>query len=108
MSTKINYEKYGLSRFRYEELNSFCRQYDEYKKQRKSASAAQREYLDDKIKLIEKTAKEVCADYPGIYSYLLKNVTQGEDYYKIGPPLKKNSFYKLRRNFFVLLNKRKD
>ena len=62
MGTKINYEKYGISKERYEELRAFCLQYKEYKTRLRKlksgvmscASVDEIKNIEEKIKLIEK------------------------------------------------------
>ena len=116
MGTKINYEKYGISKERYEELRAFCLQYKEYKTRLRKlksgvmscASVDEIKNVEEKIKLIEKCVKEVCASVPGVNYALLRNVTEHKcGYEMIMPPMSKNSFYKLRKDFFVLLNETK-
>lgn len=119
VGSKINYEKYGISKARYEELRAFCMQYSEYKTRRRqlrsgvvsvSSESAETEVkiLGEKISLIEHCVKQACTRAPGVYKYLLRNVTEPDcGYNLLLPPIEKNSFYKLRKDFFILLNKSK-
>lgn len=117
MGTKINYEKYGISKERYEELRAFCLQYKEYKTRLRklksgvllcSSAETEIKILEEKITTIEKCVKQVCNSLPGVYYALLRNVTEHKcGYEMVLPPMSKNSFYKLRKDFFVLLNETK-
>ena len=56
-----------------------------------------------KIKAIEEAAQ---AAAPGIYAWLLRNVTRGETYEKLNPPCGRAQFYAAHRRFFAELDAR--
>lgn len=120
--------EYELSKNRVCELMAFCRQYDEKKQklsdlyllssppfeapvqggvngnptEKKALKAAR---LQEDIELIEKCADEAGEHEPNIVKPLMKAVTQGLSYYKVGITYEdKNSFYLRRRRFFWLLD----
>lgn len=126
-------DDFGISNKRYRELYYFCQQYHEWKDELrwnsdtlKSPSltgmpgsgaisdqtgnhATKRAELSLKCDLIEQTAYE--AD-PVIYPHIIKNVTNegiGFTYLQtvMNIPCGKDLFYKARRKFFYLLDKKK-
>ena len=56
-----------------------------------------------RIRAIEEA---VTAAGPGIYTWLLRNVTRGETYEKLGPPCGRVQFYAARRRFYMELDTR--
>ena len=125
-------EKWGISRYRYEELRAFCMQYREWKRELASipeisgqgfdavakgktpsspteAIALRRTDLEQRCRIVETAAEEAG---PGISEYLLRAVTEefcGSQYLRerCGMPCGRNYFYNSRRRFFALLNSRK-
>lgn len=89
-------KKYGISRYRYIELQYFCLQYQE----KKQSGGRANEY---DIKMIEETAQEVSGQ---LYEYLMKNVAYGIRWDDIGAPCGRRQFYELRHLFFIVLNAR--
>ncbi|WP_206460411.1 hypothetical protein [Anaerovorax sp. IOR16] len=129
----LKLEQFSISKYRYRELHNFCRQYPEWRDElkyntdalrggsmdgmprggKKSDStgniAIRRAELQRKCEIIEQTAIEADAE---IYQYLITNVTQDVGYYYLRDimrmPAGKKKFYKARRNFFSLLDIKKD
>lgn len=134
MGTKIRPEtskknEYWLERHRYYELKHFCLQYPIWKKaynaldglsKKNIASpplntneisdptakcAESKLFFSCRITMIEKVAKETDAE---LFKYILKAVTEGHsyDYLKtnLNIPCCKDTYYKLYRKFFWLLN----
>lgn len=123
-----NSENY-ISRYRYLELKNFCFQYSEWKRAAnnlliKNSSLGERVQTSDisnpveeaaekretylkKIKLVEETCHEVSDE---CYTYLLACVVYGKNTYdsltaKHGVlPVGRNTFYKLYRRFFLVLD----
>lgn len=102
----LRLEKYGISRYRYRELQYFCLQYVEYDKK------------SWKRKLIVETLKSVIRkSYKGVRKYdlyhcLLRSVTQFRynydyAYMRENIPCSKAEYQKLRRLFFVDFNKKR-
>ncbi len=127
----LNLSKYGISPKRYRELYYFCLQYEEMKEKLKSIYALQSSKFDSNIQsnvasdptqkkaiaaakiskdleIIEQTAIEADDE---IYQYLLMNVTNQIPYtylrYDLGMPCGHDKFYKARRRFYYLLDKKK-
>lgn len=127
----INLTNYDISPKRYRELYYFCLQYEEMKEKLKSIYSLQSSKLDNNIQsnstsdatqkkalaaeklsreveLIEQTA--IAADNE-LYQYLLMNVTNQVPYtylrYDLGMPCGHDKFYKARRRFYYLLDKKK-
>ena len=126
--------KYYIDKHRYYELKHFCLQYNEWKKayancnesiifaanlERTSTSsvhsdltakyAIKKVYYGDRIKLIEKAAKET-DDF--LYPYILKAVTEGLSYpylkTKLDIPCGRDMYYDRYRKFFWLLSEMRD
>lgn len=109
-----------ITKQKYLELKHFCLQYHEKKKEisyglRSTKSdggcsgeigkpterqAIRNAILKRDVEMIEQTALE--AD-PGIYPWLLKNVTEGIPYEYLDVPMSRTKFYDARRYFFYLL-----
>ncbi|MBR3739256.1 MAG: hypothetical protein IKN04_02220 [Clostridia bacterium] len=119
--------KYWISRHRYYELKHFCLQYPEWKKSYISLDglpmrslctadsarsngvgkptemyAEARIYYKDRMEMVEKLAEKAAGDLAGL---LLKAVTEGLSFEKIGPPCCKEVWYAAYRRFFWLLDK---
>ena len=131
---ELKLEKYGITSKRYKELCGFCEQYPDWKAfletnkdtVRSGASdgmpysktnsisdqsaelAIKRVAIQEKVDLIEKTAKE--AD-PDLWEYIIKSVCYEQPFWYIRDimraPISHNSFYGKRKYFFFLLDKRK-
>ena len=126
----INWIDYGISKNRYEELKSFCKQYEEKKSKIKyglssnncdgmphsnevgnptERNAINNSIYADECKMIEEAAIRT---NPIIYRYLLKSVTMGLSYEEIEYdrkygriPMCRSDFYGYRRLFFHYLDK---
>lgn len=124
------YEKYGISKNRFLQLKYLARQFDEM---REYEGRLRRDEIDrvqpantawhakdptgnkairlatlsyaDKIRAIEEAAR---AAAPGMERALLRCVTRGESWERIGPPCGRDQFYAMRRMFFVELDRRVD
>ena len=126
-----DYTDFGISRDRYRELLSFCRQYQEWKAEAGSLigvgaqrysvmphgsevsdpvfrMAARRERLIEKINLVEETAQQI--DGGRWRAALIQNICMGRALRFIDPAIlptsRRNDFFQQRRAFFVLLNAR--
>lgn len=129
------YEDYGISKYRYKELKSFCLQYNEKKAKIQyglkgvtadgmphgnsvgsptERRAVDNVLLENDIKAIEDAAKAV-ADITGvdIASFILKSVTQDTAYENIEYdaekgriPIGKTDFYACRRLFYSCLDRK--
>lgn len=117
-----------LSKYRYRELKYFCLQYRELKDKLKQmpyesvrsmqitdmpsghkisdtvqSIAVKRLEIERKIKAIEQSAIEADS---GIYKEILYNVTEGISYHYLNVPCCKEYFYKKRKLFFNILDKK--
>lgn len=134
MSTTLRPElsvrnKYWIEKHRYYELKHFCLQYPSWKKALLSMSylslkisdgtgissykhddptarcAEARMFYNDRIAMVEKTAKETDSD---LSDYILKAVTEGISYdylkLRLDIPCCKDTYYELYRKFFWLLS----
>lgn len=126
-----DYTDFGISRDRYRELLSFCRQYQEWKAEAASLLgvraqslshmphgtdvgdpvfrvAVRREHLLAKIQLVEQVADQV--DGGRWRAALIQNICMGRALRFIDPAIlptsRRNAFYDQRRAFFLLLNHR--
>lgn len=114
---------YYISEFRLYELIYFCLQYPEWKKKvitynykygtdewanPTEEEAIEHEELREKMKLIEKTAKNSGGE---IYEYLFKAVTEDLSFTylrtKLDMPCGRDKYYKTRDKFFYLLSQEK-
>lgn len=131
ISTK---NKYWIDKHRHYELKHFCLQYPTWKKtyaainelsasssilERVSSGdqitdmtakcAMKKVYYSNRIKLVEKAAKEADED---LYFYILKAVTEGLSYTylksKMDIPCGKDMYYDRYRRFFWLLSNSRD
>lgn len=136
MSTTVRAEvskrnKFWIDRHRYYELTHFCLQYKQWRdvylsldgaarvipecvpysvtnaySDPTAKAAAAREYLGEKIVMVDKAAK--MAD-PELADYILRAVTEGESYESIDAkcsiPCSRDTFYDRRRRFFWILDK---
>lgn len=124
----IKLDEYGISRARYYELLSFCRQYEEKKEKLRALrglSAVQNDgmphghdpgdptgkkalralQLRDDIEIVEKCV-EACV-VEAAREALLANVTRGTAPEMYSIPYSRRQFYELRRRFFFLLDQEK-
>lgn len=124
-----NYTDVGISRDRYRELLSFCRQYQEWKAEAASLlgvgaqqysvmphgtdpgdpvgrAVMRRERLLAKCALVERVAEAV--DDGRWRAALIQNICMGKALHFIDPVIlptsRRNDFYRQRRAFFVLLD----
>ena len=121
----------GISQDRYQELLYFCRQYPEWKSEAASLlgiravkmdglphgsgksdpvamAAERREKLMEKISIVDECARAIGE---GLwYAAIIQNVCIGRSYEQMDralmPTSDKNAYFKRRREFFELLNKR--
>lgn len=131
---ELKLEKYGITSKRYKELCGFCEQYPDWKmflannqdtvkskeidgmpfsntgvtSDQTSDLAIKRAVIQEKVDLVEKTAKEADSD---LWKYIIKSVCYEQPFWYIRDimkaPISHNSFYAKRRYFFYLLDKRK-
>lgn len=129
---KPDWNEYGISRQRYNELRAYCLQYPEWISEASSLAgvgaqqygehirgsehtsvvvraAERREELLDKINLIEGLASAV--EGGRWYAALIQNCCMGKPLSCIDPTILptsfRNPFYIARRKFFILLNTKK-
>ena len=122
----------GISASRYRELLHFCRQYPEWKTEANSllgiravkvdglphgsgksdpvsAAAEKRAVLVEKIAIVDECALAI--DGGAWYASIIQNVCIGRSYEQMDralmPTSDKNAYFKKRREFFDLLNKKK-
>ena len=118
--------KYDISANRYLELKYFCRQYREKQSQLRSLTeissftpegrsgggisdktaslAIKRMQLLEDMKLVEQSAFEADSD---IYQYIINHVADGVPVEYLGVPCSRATFYRRKRKFFWLLDKKK-
>jgi hypothetical protein len=126
------WKQIGISQDRYRELLHFCRQYPEWKTEANSLlgiraikadglphgsgksdpvamAAEKREKLIEKIGIVDDCAKAV--DNGAWYASIIQNVCIGRPYEQMDralmPTSEKHAYFKRRREFFELLDKRK-
>lgn len=124
------WKQIGISADRYRELLHFCRQYPEWKTEANSLlgiravkmdgkphgsgksdpvamAAEKRDRLLAKIKLIDDCAREIGGGK--WYAALIQNVCIGRSYEQMDralmPTSERNAYFKVRRQFFEMLNK---
>ena len=124
------WKQIGISADRYRELLHFCRQYPEWKTEANSLlgiravkmdgqphgsgksdpvamAAEKRDRLLAKIKLIDDCAREIGGG--AWYAALIQNVCIGRSYEQMDralmPTSERNAYFKVRRQFFEMLNK---
>lgn len=131
---QLKLEEYGITGKRYKELCGFCEQYPDWVLwlKRNSDTLSGKEFdgmphsktnstsdetaklaikrieIQEKINLIEDTAKEAA---PDLWEFLIKSVCYEQPFWYIRDimeaPTSRNSFYAKRRYFFYLLDKKK-
>ena len=126
------WKQIGISQDRYQELLHFCRQYPEWKTEANSllgiraikadglphgsgtsdpvaVAAEKREKLIEKIAMVDECAKAI--DNGDWYASIIQNVCIGRPYEQMDralmPTSDANAFFRRRREFFDILNKRK-
>ena len=131
---QLKLEKYGITSKRYKELCGFCEQYPDWKSflltnidtvkskemdgmpYSKTGSfssptedlAIKRAAIQDKVDLVEQTAKEAS---PDLWEFIIKSVCYEMPFWYIRDiakaPVSQSAFYDSRRYFFCLLDKRR-
>ncbi len=128
---KPQWSDYGISRYRYDELTAFCRQYPEKKAEAASLLGVgsqrldgmphgtdvgdptgrvveRRERLLSDIALIEKCAAQV--DGGRWYTALIQNICLRKGYpyldAEIMPTSNRNDFFKVKKRFFTVLDEK--
>lgn len=122
--------KYGISNARQRELRAFCEQLPEWKQflaehkntvesnryrdvpektmgaisDKTADLAVKRANLQEKIRLIEATARETD---PKLWKYIIDSVCYDIPFYKLNVPISQNAFYDRRRYFYFLLDHKK-
>ena len=126
------WKQIGISQDRYRELLHWCRQYPEWKTEANSllgiraikadglphgngksdpvaAAAERREKLIEKIAIVDECARAI--DGGAWFASLIQNICIGRSYEQMDralmPTSDKNAYFKKRREFFELLDKRK-
>ena len=127
------WKQIGISQDRYTELLHFCRQYPEWKAEANSligiravkidglphgsgksdptaAAAERREKLLAKIQVVDECAKAIGGGE--WYAAIIQNVCIGRPYTQMDralmPTSDKNAYFRKRREFFELLNKKRE
>ena len=127
------WKQIGISRDRYIELLHFCRQYPEWKREANSLlgiraikadgmphssrksdpvvmAAEKREKLLEKIKTLDDCAREISGGE--WHAAIIQNVCIGKAYTQMDralmPTSDKNAFFRIRREFFEILNRKKE
>lgn len=125
----LNLDTYNISGNRYRELKYFCRQYREKQSRLRSMTeigspafdgngggggrtsdrtadmAIKKAELQKDLELIEQTAIEADAE---IYQYIISHVADGIPFEYLGVPSSRATFYRRKRKFFWLLDKKKN
>lgn len=121
------YREAGMTQERLSELQNYCLQYPQYKRRVANARAGVADRpgrrsgawkrndptgnaavalachpAQRRLDLIERCVNHVAE--PAVALALLKNVTEGVDYYLLRPPCGVNQFYVLRQLFFLELD----
>ena len=126
------WKQIGISQDRYQELLHFCRQYPEWKTEANSLlgiraikvdglphgngtsdpvhmAAERREKLMEKIAIVDECARAI--EDGEWHAAIIQNVCIGKSYSQMDralmPTSDSNAFFKRRREFFDILNKRK-
>ena len=126
------WKQIGISQDRYRELLHFCRQYPEWKKEANSllgirairadgqphgngksdpvaVAAEKRERLIEKIRIVDECAMAI--DGGVWFASIIQNVCIGKPYEQMDralmPTSDRNAFFKKRREFFDMLNKKR-
>lgn len=126
------WKQIGISKDRYQELLHFCRQYPEWKMEANSMIgiraikadglphgsgksdpvaeiAERREKLIEKISIVDECARAI--ENGEWYAALIQNVCIGKTYTQMDralmPTSDRNAFFRKRREFFDVLNRRK-
>lgn len=104
-------KKYGISELRFRELYYYALQYGEWEKELKQGSCSQQraEDLRHRITQIDETVFETCEE---LAPYIKLGVTNKDITYTVlalgcGIPCSRNTYYKYRRKFYWLLDKKK-
>ena len=131
---ELRLEKYGISKKRYKELCGFCEQYPDWKlflannkdpvkgmkyddvmtfntgsnSDQTAALAIKRAAIQEKVDLIESTAKEAS---PDLWEYIIKSVCYEMPFWYIrdimAAPIGQGMFYAHRKYFFYLLDRKR-
>ncbi len=128
---ELNLSEYGISKYRVRELEAFCMQYEEKKKEIKELytnskvspdvavqggdvgkpteqKAIRALQLQNDIAMVETCLKLACDGSEILIEKLKLNVTRGWGIGRLGyVPCGQRQFYNLRRKFFILLNETK-
>lgn len=104
-------KEYKISEIRFRELYYFCLQYHEWKSQRSKYTRDSREYQEytEKINMVERACEEVGGE---LAPYIREAVTnKGITYQtlrsRMNIPCSSNTYYKYRRKFYWLIDKKK-
>lgn len=128
----LRLDQYGITRWEYDELYAFCRQYPE-KKARISALYGLRAVAQDgqphgstpgdptsraaidavtdplrrDVDVIEQAVRDACGEDVGMQQYLLRNVCFGDTFDQLQLPCRRDAFVRTRRKFYFLLAKKR-
>lgn len=109
-----------LTKYRKKELEYFCLQYGDYKKELANINYAKgtsewddptyeeviyRERLQKNIEVIDETMHQVCSDI--LCPYMYRCICKGEKYEYLEIPCGRRQFYDLRDEFYIVLSQKK-
>ena len=99
--------EHGISRWRYRELKAICMQYEEYCRTEylhygDPEQEKRRKHLCVRKRAIERAAEETD---PALAGYIIRHVSRGVNFERLGIPCGKNQFSQLRRRFFATLDR---
>lgn len=127
----LKLERYGISKYRYNELRAFCLQYPEWQAALKdirslsgvatdgeavqggtvghpTESAALRSIrYTEKMRVVEQALKQTVGEDKNIYYPLLQSFTRGIRYENLNIPISRPTYFNFRTAFFVNLDKLK-
>lgn len=114
MERDLKLDKYRISGNRYRELKYFCRQYREKQSQIQAiadiatplsyGTADRWEMLQEELRMIDQAAMEADEELAG---YIIKNAANGTPYEYLGAPCSRSAFFRARKKFFWILDRKK-
>lgn len=126
---RLNLERYGVSRQRYNELRAFCLQYPEWQAklrdihslsgvstdgeavqggktgQPTESKALQSLRYIEKMNAVERALKQAVGDETNLYAPMLASLTRKIRYENLNIPISKQTYFNFRTAFFVNLDK---
>lgn len=124
---RLSWASFGITTWHKREIMSFCRRYDEWRKELQyglravstgsggsrgnaigrptEQQAIRNAQLRDQIQLIENAIRDVC---PLIYNEMLDNIARGISYNYLEVPYTERDFYAIRIKVYALIAERRD